>query len=51
MAFSTKRNELTFLISVRVPNSSLPAGRYQLRLVVVDHTGNFLPPFELWVTV
>jgi tetratricopeptide (TPR) repeat protein len=31
--------------------SSLAPGRYQLRLVVVDNTGNFLPPHELWVNV
>jgi len=31
--------------------SGLAPGRYQLRLVVVDNTGNFLPPFEMWVNV
>jgi tetratricopeptide (TPR) repeat protein len=31
--------------------SGLAPGRYQLRLVVVDQTGNFLPPFEIWVNV
>jgi len=30
---------------------ALAPGRYRLRPVVVDETGNFLPPFELWVTV
>jgi tetratricopeptide (TPR) repeat protein len=31
--------------------SGLAPGRYELRLVIVDDTGNFLPPFELWVNV
>ena len=31
--------------------TSLPAGSYSLRLVVVDNTGNFRPPYVVLVTV
>ena len=31
--------------------TGLPAGAYRLRLVVVDQTGQFVPPYELQVSV
>jgi hypothetical protein len=30
---------------------TVPAGRYGLRLTVVDQTGNYPGPFEIWWTV
>jgi hypothetical protein len=30
---------------------TVPAGRYGLRLTVVDQTGNYPEPFEIWWTV
>jgi hypothetical protein len=31
--------------------AGLPSGTYRLRLVVVDQTGNFVPPYEVRVSV
>jgi hypothetical protein len=40
-------NDELFMLNTR----TVPAGRYGLRLTVVDQTGNYPEPFEIWWTV